>query len=49
MFTQDFSWSIFRGFLEEYQKKYPRPKEHSYFDYLTFLDRIEGEADDIDW
>jgi len=48
MFTQEFSWSIFREFLEEYQKRYPRPNEHSYFDYLTFLDRVEREADDID-
>jgi|SRR5215468_10339532 len=48
MFTQEFSWSILREFLEEYQKQYPGPKEHSYFDYLFFLDRIEREADDID-
>jgi hypothetical protein len=47
MFSESFSWSIFREFLEEYQNKYPRPKEHSPFDYLSFLDKIEQGADDI--
>jgi hypothetical protein len=49
MFTQDFSWSFSGDFLRNTKKKYPRPKERSYFDYLTFFDRIEREADDKEW
>ena len=40
MISQDFSWTIFRSYLETYQDKYPR-KQNSEFDYLSLLEEIE--------
>lgn len=39
MISQDFSWEIFRTYLETYQRKYPRLPD-SEFDYLALLEKI---------
>ena len=46
MFSDDFDWSLFRSFVEEYLTKYSLPKERWPFDYLTALDSIELGAKD---
>ena len=39
MISQDFSWEIFRTYLETYQRKYPRIPD-SEFNYLALLEKI---------
>ena len=48
MFSEDFDWTLFREFLEQYLTRYSLPPGRWPFDYLTFLDRIQRGDEDID-
>jgi len=48
MFSENFSWTILRQFVTEYQDQYPPPKECGPCDYLTILEGIEQRYDDVE-